>query len=69
MSSHWKHVNLAIRNALNDVSLEDLTDPARLFPLPVSPSITEDDSQFPGNSRYDVTIKRNQPYGRNARNH
>src|SRR6056300_1904973 len=46
MSSHWNHVNLAIRNALNDVSLEDLTDPAQLFPLPVSPPITEDDSQL-----------------------
>jgi FeS assembly SUF system regulator len=46
MSSHWNHVNLAIRNALNDVSLEDLTDPAQLFPLPVSPSITKDDSQL-----------------------
>jgi hypothetical protein len=46
MSSHWNHVNLAIRNALNDVSLEDLTDPAQLFLLPVSPSITDDDSQL-----------------------
>ena len=46
MSSHWNHVNLAIRNALNEVSLEDLTDPAQLFPLPVSPPITEDDSQL-----------------------
>jgi len=31
MSSSWNRVNLAIRNALNDVSLEDLTDPAQLF--------------------------------------
>ena len=46
MSSHWNHVNLAIRNALNDISLEDLIGPAQLFPLPVSPSITEDDSQL-----------------------
>jgi hypothetical protein len=46
MSSPWNHVNLAIRNALNDVSLEDLTDPAQLYSLPVSPSITEDDSQL-----------------------
>jgi hypothetical protein len=46
MSSHGNHVNLAIRNALNEVSLEDLTDPVQLFPLPVSPSITEDDRQF-----------------------
>ena len=46
MSGHWNHVNLAIRNALNDVSLDDLTDPAHLFPLPVSPSVTEDDRQL-----------------------
>jgi Rrf2 family protein len=46
MGSPSNHVNLAIRNALNDVSLEDLTDPAQSVPLPVSPSITEDDRQF-----------------------
>ena len=46
MSSHWNHVNLAIRNALNDVSLEALIDPAQMFLSPVSPPITEDDSQF-----------------------
>ncbi|MDB4599721.1 SUF system Fe-S cluster assembly regulator [Alphaproteobacteria bacterium] len=46
MSSPSSHVNLAIRNALNDVSLEDLTDPAQLFSSPVSPSILEDDGQF-----------------------
>ena len=46
MSSHWNHVNLAIRNALNDVSLEDLTDPAQLFPLPETPSLAIDDLQM-----------------------
>ena len=46
MGSPSNHVNLAIRNALNDVSLEDLTDPAQLFSSPVSPSIIEDDRQF-----------------------
>jgi len=46
MGSPSNHVNLAIRNALNDVSLEDLTDPAQLFSSPVSPSINEDDRQF-----------------------
>jgi hypothetical protein len=46
VSSPSNHVNLAIRNALNDVSLEDLTYPAQLFSSPVSPSITEDDRQF-----------------------
>ena len=40
------HVHLAIRNALNDVSLEDLTDPAQVFLSPVSQSITEDDRQL-----------------------
>jgi DNA-binding IscR family transcriptional regulator len=46
MSSHWNHVNLAIRNALNDVSLEDLTNPAQLFPLPETPSLAKDDLQM-----------------------
>ena len=46
MGSPSNHVNLAIRNALNDVSLEDLTDPAQLFPLAVLPSITEEESQL-----------------------
>ena len=31
MSRNWNRVNLAVRNALNDVSLEDLIDPAQLF--------------------------------------
>ena len=31
MSRNWNRVNLAVRNALSDVSLEDLTDPAQLF--------------------------------------
>ena len=31
MSRNWNWVNLAVRNALNDVSLEDLVDPAQLF--------------------------------------
>ena len=47
MNNHWNHVNLAIRNALNEVSLENLTDPAQLFSLPVSASMTEEDRQFP----------------------
>ena len=33
MSHNWNRVNLAVRNALNDVSLEDLIDPAQLFAL------------------------------------
>ena len=31
MSRNWNRVNLAVRNALNDVSLEDLVGPAQLF--------------------------------------
>ena len=31
MSRNWNRVNLAVRNALNEVSLEDLIDPAQLF--------------------------------------
>ena len=31
MSRNWNRVNLAVRNALNDVSLDDLIDPAKLF--------------------------------------
>ena len=31
MSRNWNRVNLAVRNALNGVSLEDLVDPAQLF--------------------------------------
>jgi hypothetical protein len=31
MSRNWNRVNLAVRNALDDVSLEDLIDPAHLF--------------------------------------
>ena len=31
VSQNWNRVNLAIRNALDDVSLEDLIDPAQLL--------------------------------------
>lgn len=31
VSHNWNQVNLAVRNALSDVSLEDLIDPAQLF--------------------------------------
>ena len=34
MANNWNRVNLAIRDALGAVTLEDLTDPAQLFPLP-----------------------------------
>ena len=31
MSRNWNRANLAVRNALDDISLEDLIDPAQLF--------------------------------------
>ena len=31
MSRNWNRVNLAVRNALSDLSLEDLIDPAQMF--------------------------------------
>ena len=31
VSQNWNRVNLAVRNALDDVSIEDLIDPAQLF--------------------------------------
>ena len=37
MSRNWNRVNLAVRNALSDVSLEDLIDPAQLF----TPSVNQ----------------------------
>ncbi|MDC3234485.1 SUF system Fe-S cluster assembly regulator [Candidatus Puniceispirillum sp.] len=46
MRRHWNHVNLAIRKALTDVTLEDLINPAALFPLPDTPTLTEDDTRF-----------------------
>ena len=46
MPNHWNHVNLAIRKAFMDVTLEDLTYPANLFPLPGRPTITKDKQQL-----------------------
>ena len=31
MSRNWNRVNLAVRNALDDITLEDLIDPTQLF--------------------------------------
>ena len=45
-SKHWKHINLAIRKALMDVTLEDLINPAKLFPMPGTPQLTRDDRRF-----------------------
>jgi hypothetical protein len=42
MSSSWNRVNLAIRAALDDVSLESLTDPAQIFPPVTMPAATTD---------------------------
>ena len=43
MRNHWNHINFAIRKALTDVTLEDLINPAQLFPLlKASPPATVD---------------------------
>ena len=46
MRKHWKHINLAIRKALMDVTLEDLINPAQLFPLSDTPPKTKDDRRL-----------------------
>ena len=46
MRNHWKHVNLAIRKALMDVTLEDLINPVGLFPLPDTPPLIKDDQRL-----------------------
>ena len=46
MRKHWKHINLAIRKALMDVTLEDLINPAQLFPMPGTPPLIEDDRRL-----------------------
>ena len=46
MRSHWKHVNLAIRNALRDVTLEDLINPVGLFPVPDTSPLIKDDRRL-----------------------
>ena len=46
MRKHWKHINLAIRKALMDVTLEDLINPAQLLPLPDSSPLTNDDTRL-----------------------
>ncbi len=46
MRNHWNHVNLAIRRALMDVTLEDLTNPAALFPLPQTSPMIKDNQRL-----------------------
>ena len=46
MRKHWNHVNYAIRRALMDVTLEDLTNPAALSPLPDTPPLTKGVQRF-----------------------
>ena len=46
MPNHWNHVNFAIRKALKDVTLEDLTNPAKLFPLPDASLLTKDEQRL-----------------------
>ena len=46
MRKHWNHVNLAIRRALMDVTLEDLTSPVPLIPLSDTPPLIKDDQRL-----------------------
>ena len=46
MPKHWKHINLAIRKALMDVTLEELVEPAQLFPMLETPVLTKDDQRL-----------------------
>ncbi len=41
MSRNWNRVNVAVRNALSDMTLEDLIDPAQLF-IPVGNKLAAD---------------------------
>lgn len=50
MSRNWNRVNLAVRNALSDVSLEDLIDPTQLFtPMGNQPAADHPASAVPQN--------------------
>ena len=50
MSRNWNRVNLAVRNALSDVSLEDLIDPTQLFtPMGNQPAAHRPVSAVPQN--------------------
>ena len=50
MSRNWNRVNLAVRNALSDVSLEDLIDPTQLFtPTGNQPAANRPASAVPQN--------------------
>ena len=46
MRKHWKHINLAIRKALMDVTLQDLINPAQPFPMPGAQPLTKDDRRL-----------------------
>jgi len=50
MSRNWNRINLAVRNALSDVSLENLIDPAHLFtPMGNQPAADHPTSAVPQN--------------------
>ena len=50
MSRNWNRVNLVVRNALSDVSLEDLIDPSQLFaPTAHQPAADRPASTVPQN--------------------
>ena len=55
MANNWNRVNLAIRGALEAVTLEDLTDPAQLFPVRIAadhaPNGRQDDDAQNGDAQ------------------
>ena len=69
MRNHWNHVNLAIRRALMDVTLEDLTNPAALIPLPDTSPLTKDEPATCTAAIRIITDKKETPNGRDPTNY
>lgn len=51
MANNWNRVNLAVRDVLEAVTLEGLTDPSQLFPLPVAEADKKADKKADINMR------------------
>ena len=45
MRNHWNQVNLAIRKALTDVTLEDVTNPVKMVSLPNGSPLNNDEQR------------------------
>ena len=52
MANNWNRVNLAIRDALGAVTLEDLTDPAQLFPVRVTADKTANKGEYADHDQF-----------------